>query len=118
VDVGRHVFAALNIVECFFMLTLWTLRYFGGGAPLAPLVTVSGCLCLQLAIVTPILNAVAKFKILQIIANSKNAAEKAYAVQLKGEVLGLSPAKPVWHVAYVAMEVVKAVLLCYIAYAM
>lgn len=115
-DVGRHVFASLNIVESIFMTSIWILKAFSSDMThVFPLGIVSGLLCVEIALITPVLNTQAKFKILQATADSSHPTEVAYRAQLAVEVRGLRPAAPYWHVVYVSMEVVKAVLLCCIS---
>ena len=72
-------------------------------------------LCFQIAVITPALDALAKFRILHAIKESTDPKEMKYKIELKDEVRGLSPASSFWHVLSVAMEFVKAGLLCYMA---
>lgn len=112
VDVGRHIFACLNIVECILMTTIGILRVVANtGVPIALFATVSTILIFEILVVTPTLDALAKFRITQALSGSTVPAEVKYVSELKEELRALCPAKPYWHFIYVALEIVKVLIL-------
>ena len=97
VDVGRHIFEALNVVEFILMITLWCLQF--NGAFNSVLAIASTILCLEIIIVTPVLSNLAKFRIIQSIGEDDK--QVALVSQLKEDVSGLAVAKPYWHFIYI-----------------
>jgi hypothetical protein len=109
VDVGRHIFEALNVVEFILMFTLWCLRCNRTVVFSTILAVCTAILCFEILIVTPILTNLAKFRIIQAMGED----EKHHTVisQLKQEVFGLTPAKPYWHFIYILLECIKVICL-------
>lgn len=111
VDVGRHVFSALNIVEVVLCVTLWVItRDYAHQIPFA---VASLMLLLQVLLLTPALNDRAKHLIVDSIgADAALAKEyKAYCAELQAELGGREIPAAHWHIVYVAFEVGKAGLL-------
>lgn len=111
VDVGRHVFSALNLVESVFCLTLWVIGR--DEVRKIPFVITSLMLLLQVLVVTPALNDRAKHLIVTT-ATTDVALRKeygAYCDELRAELGGRKIPAAHWHIVYVAFEIIKSGLL-------
>jgi hypothetical protein len=126
-DVGRHVFKALNVVETVFLFTLWMLPLVGGSASSMNSVRtvqdfhlLSILVLFEVFIVTPLLTDRAKFIILNTIDDDKE--HTGLALRLREEVgwkgkesFSFAPSTK-WHIVYVFIEFVKIGLLAKIGY--
>lgn len=127
-DVGRHVFKALNIVEVIFLMFLWVLPICGGSAnhlliaiqslPLFKWLTIM--VLFEVFVITPFLIDRAKYIILNTIDGDKE--HKMLVSQLRDEVSwkGKESFKDApsirWHFIYILLEFIKICLLAYLGY--
>jgi hypothetical protein len=118
VDVGRHVFCALNTVELAISTSLWTGRFLVAPPPAVRLVVLpavaTALLWLEIIVVAPKLYARAKHKIVEqasvdhdLLNEHERMALSSLADAIRNE--PLPPGK--WHFVYVLMEAVKVACL-------
>jgi hypothetical protein len=118
VDVGRHVFAALNSAELALCLTWWVGRIVTRTSLRATVrflpVTAAAVLLFQVLVVAPRLYTRAKAKIVDGFENCQDtltAAERSAYDKLSEELRGRELPSPTWHRVYGLLELVKVVCL-------
>lgn len=110
-DVGRHVFRALNIIETVLMLSTWTIYFIQGGANIQLLLIASVFSVYETFFLTPKLTELAKFRIVDGLRDCESDAEQKLLRQFKIELAGRQMPSSKWHVMYVLLEVAKVLLL-------
>lgn len=138
VDVGRHVFKALNIAECALLGCIWCLHVVVGGH--STIITTSSfqaqpvllslltfIVVIETSFLSGLLNLRAKMLIVKEIQSSRTTSahtmkedelskRQLLAASLTKSMRGASMPPPQWHILYILLEVIKAIILLYYGY--
>jgi len=110
-DVGRHVFRGLNAVEMPLAASLLALGFVGSAGLLMP-GALAAILALQVLCLTPLLERLAFFRIVEAFDTSdKNASQEKLALvrELEAKISGSSAPPVSLHIVYVVLEGMKVV---------
>lgn len=105
-DVGRRVFNSLNHAEAFILLNIWIIS----PQLTTDTIILSGILIMQIVVLTPLLNLLAEFRIVEAFAKVKDKSSD-YVRQIEIKLVDKRAPDNRWHLVYVALEVIKLVLL-------
>lgn len=140
-DVGRHVFRALNIIESICLLGIWSMKAMAASAePISSqltshpaLILLTAVLGYQMTFLTPLLTRQAKIIIVRSLSSGPAEGSSGGSSRRKDESLlrslsaslgcesvaeaaALKQPSKAWHIVYVLLELLKAGLLGTVAY--